>query len=408
MTTNPPPGNFEERLPRGSRDPLDYAFVRPTGSPDDARTLGDWVAYVLTLAASLAPSALLDAIKTVDGSGSGLDADLLDGQSSGAFASAGHVHTASVITNTPSGNIAATTVQAALNELDTEKAALAGATFTGNPIVANTAPGIVLSDTDDAVFHRLLGSSSGYLLIGADYTNAGASTRIIFSIDNATVGQWFSTGGLNIGSPTGGDKGAGTLNAVAVYDDNTLLTCMAMAEKFLETGEFTDDDVAEWDARVPDQIEPARTEQVPVMDKVPSRQIVRDDDGSLKVAIVETERQRTEPVPLYDIDGKTGVDMIEAPVFEVVEIPERVIPRTHAAARVFKAMIDDGFDPRDPAAYIRKMRADEALPGMPTKKDWQHNALSSGEMMSRLWLATELLALAFATLAERVAALEAR
>lgn len=35
------------------------------------------------------------------------------------------------ITNTPAGSIAATNVQAALDELDTEKAALSGATFTG-------------------------------------------------------------------------------------------------------------------------------------------------------------------------------------------------------------------------------------------------------------------------------------
>ena len=40
-------------------------------------------------------------------------------------------HPASAITNTPSGDIAATNVQSALNELDTEKAALAGATLTG-------------------------------------------------------------------------------------------------------------------------------------------------------------------------------------------------------------------------------------------------------------------------------------
>jgi len=31
-------------------------------------------------------------------------------------------------------------------------------------------------------------------------------------------------GGILVGSPTGGDKGAGTINAVAVYDDNVLLT----------------------------------------------------------------------------------------------------------------------------------------------------------------------------------------
>lgn len=40
-------------------------------------------------------------------------------------------NTASGISNTPAGNIAATTVQAAINELDAEKAALAGANFTG-------------------------------------------------------------------------------------------------------------------------------------------------------------------------------------------------------------------------------------------------------------------------------------
>jgi len=40
-------------------------------------------------------------------------------------------HAASAVSNTPAGGIAATDVQAAINELDTEKAALAGASFTG-------------------------------------------------------------------------------------------------------------------------------------------------------------------------------------------------------------------------------------------------------------------------------------
>jgi len=31
-------------------------------------------------------------------------------------------------------------------------------------------------------------------------------------------------GGVVVGAPTGGDKGAGTINAVGVYDDNVLLT----------------------------------------------------------------------------------------------------------------------------------------------------------------------------------------
>lgn len=41
---------------------------------------------------------------------------------------------------------------------------------------------------------------------------------------NATKIKCFSGGGCTMGTPTGGDKGAGTLNATAVYDDNVLLT----------------------------------------------------------------------------------------------------------------------------------------------------------------------------------------
>lgn len=48
-------------------------------------------------------------------------------------------HTAANIVNTPAGNIAATTVQAALNELDTEKATLASPTFTGTPAAPTAA-----------------------------------------------------------------------------------------------------------------------------------------------------------------------------------------------------------------------------------------------------------------------------
>jgi hypothetical protein len=45
-------------------------------------------------------------------------------------------HAASAITNTPAGNIAATTVQAAINELDTEKAAVAQTMYIGTTSVA--------------------------------------------------------------------------------------------------------------------------------------------------------------------------------------------------------------------------------------------------------------------------------
>ena len=46
-------------------------------------------------------------------------------------------HDASAISNVAAGNLVATDVQAALNELDTEKAALAGATFTGDVTITS-------------------------------------------------------------------------------------------------------------------------------------------------------------------------------------------------------------------------------------------------------------------------------
>lgn len=52
-----------------------------------------------SFAATLSAAAVLAKLLTVDGSGSGLDADLLDGSSSAAFATASHNHSASEITS---------------------------------------------------------------------------------------------------------------------------------------------------------------------------------------------------------------------------------------------------------------------------------------------------------------------
>lgn len=53
-------------------------------------------------------------------------------------------------------------------------------------------------------------------------TTSGGAVEYI--TNNTTVLKMFSGGGVTIGTPTGGDKGSGALNAVAVYDDNVLLT----------------------------------------------------------------------------------------------------------------------------------------------------------------------------------------
>jgi hypothetical protein len=56
----------------------------------------------------------------------------------------------------------------------------------------------------------------------------------------------FNSGGVNIGAPTGGNKGAGTINAVAVYDDNVLLTCFGTQHAARGTV-----DLAQFDAAAP-------------------------------------------------------------------------------------------------------------------------------------------------------------
>jgi len=241
---------------------------------------------------------------------------------------------------------------------------------------------------------------------GTDYV----SSRFDFltSVSNALPATRMRiAGGVFHSSATGTDKGDNTINFGAVYDDNTLLTCMALQTEFLEKGEI---DLAKWDALVPDQIVPAQIvpevrEIVAVMWEVEvtasETVIEQDQNGRLVRRFEDVTRTIEVPAviaePIYDERGKI-VDAVETPlVDEVVTpeiiIPEQVIVREHRTARLFKAMIESGFDPRDPEAYFAKMHADEALPGMPSKANWEHNSLSAGEMMGRLWLAAEMQAI---------------
>lgn len=271
-------------------------------------------------------------------------------------------------------------------------------------------------------------ANSNSLLFGADndvggnsiafgaypgFSVAGAGTLYFgTNPDPATTGGTVRlqiNTGLFHPSATGGDKGNNTINFGAVYDDNVLLTCVPMQEEFLKNGAVN---LAKWDALVPDQIVPASSKEVPVtytrteQVRVP---VVEEVDGRLVRRFEVQDRQTEEPFvwadPVYDEAGAL-VDVVETPVFDVVETPEQVIPRIHHTAHLFAAMLDEGFDPRDPAQYIAKLKADQALPGMPTQANWEHNSLSSGEMVSRLWLATEMLAIVVMNLHERVAALE--
>lgn len=100
-------------------------------------------------------------------------------------------------------------------------------------------------------FNSTTGVKRTFNLIRAvieDATNASEDSRFDFqTIVAGTLGTRMKlTQGLVVGSPTGDDKGTGTVNATAVYDDNTLLTCYVFEQA--TKGTVTLD---KWDAKVP-------------------------------------------------------------------------------------------------------------------------------------------------------------
>ena len=77
------------------------------------------------------------------------------------------------------------------------------------------------------------GNYSGQLHFQTRLNGSLPATRMIID----------ENGGVTIGSPTGSFKGAGTLNAVAVYDDNVLLTGYVL-DKYVSQDSF---DISVWD-----------------------------------------------------------------------------------------------------------------------------------------------------------------
>lgn len=85
----------------------------------------------------------------------------------------------------------------------------------------------------------------------------GCNSGEIQAWEIAGVEKMRLANGLQLGSPTGGDKGAGTLNATAVYDDNTLLTDFVLDQAvdgeidfdFYDSLELGGKAAREWDSR---------------------------------------------------------------------------------------------------------------------------------------------------------------
>jgi Protein of unknown function (DUF2793) len=163
------------------------------------------------------------------------------------------------------------------------------------------------------------------------------------------------SGGLEWGAPTGGDKGAGTINAEFVYDDNTLLTCYVFDQAL--DGAIDD---AKWDGKVPDRTIPEETV----------------------------------------IDNNTGKERIIK--------PEQTIVRTHEPMRKFRARIGTAEDPLTLDGYAKHWREKRHLTSMPneTTFDPVNGQLATGEWVQRLVETVEIQAVLIEQLNKRVKALE--
>jgi hypothetical protein len=111
-------------------------------------------------------------------------------------------------------------------------------TWTGTPTIRSAGGNFSIFWTNDTQTDQMgfaFGGSTGstwYMLPRP----AGSSDVTKNFGYNFGAGNWFFNSGLVIGSPNDGYKGPGTINAQAVYDDNTLLTDLVL--DLAATGRF--------------------------------------------------------------------------------------------------------------------------------------------------------------------------
>jgi len=139
----------------------------------------------------------------------------------------------------------------------------------------------------------------------------------------------FPDGGSVFGSATGGSKGAGTINCVAAYDDNNILSCYPF-EQALD-GKVT---LSKWDSKVPDRV-------------------------------------------IKEVRSPDGKKILQ---------PKQIIKRQHDPARKFKERIGTEYDPLTLDGYAKHWKEKRHLTSMPNEENYDpvNSPLSTGEWIQRL------------------------
>lgn len=236
------------------------------------------------------------------------------------------------------------------------------ATFSTTPVISGSGlklsivstsasdPGVHITNSS-ARLDRILNTSGG-MYFGVN-TNG---TERVMALN--------TDGGLTVGSPTGGSKGVGTINATAVYDDNTLLTCY-----IIEAWKYGAIDLAKWDALTPDLEHAAVYETV--------------DTG-------ET-----------DADGNAITE-------QHVVTEAWTEQRQHTPARGFANVAAARLDIDNFSQFVFD---NERLPAFPAPDRWQEmyeGKMATGDLIQRLWETVEVMAVHSIEARKRELALIAR
>ena len=238
-------------------------------------------------------------------------------------------------------------------------AALSGAMFTGVTGVAAGIPQFDWRETGAAANGKnwrweISGGVCGLYLVN-DALNSATGvlsiTRSGLSVSNINFNH-----GVTIGAPTGGNKGAGTLNATAVYDDNVLLSCYVFDQAL--DGAI---DLAKWDSKAPPK---------PIAAK---ESLEQDMEGPFRPAA-----------------------------------PQRSEPRLHEPARRFAERAGTKHDPLTLDGYARHWKEKRHLTSMPNEERFDpEDNLAMGAWTQRLIETVEIQAVLIERLNERLKVLEA-
>ena len=211
------------------------------------------------------------------------------------------------------------------------------------------------------------GGSGGWMGGIRFYTNngGGANSLMMSLLNNGgTPYTTIDNGGFVVGAPTGGSKGTGTVNATAVYDDNSLLTCY-----IVEAWKYGEIDLNKWDDLVPNREHPAQYQTVETGET--------DDDG--------------KPITEQRLAKEAWTEV-----------------REHAPARGFAKVAADRLDIDKFAKFVWD---NERLPAFPAPDRWRDmyaGNLSAGDLIQRLWETVEVMAVHSIEARKRELALIAR